>query len=196
MRELASVRLAQDSRLPCVSEVGDPGPSGGDVSAQVESRTQLLEELVGENQSQMRHLSPEEMTAILQHELDSPVEFSLSGLGSKEAARLTRLASGQGLLLKSLRELFEHSHPPIELLEMTKDFAKAHSHQSGGEIPVEVASVIYFGAIAAAWVRHQKSITNLQTKERRRGFQWALGQTWVDGQLKRLFEDALRQLEN
>src|SRR5690349_17342750 len=66
---------------------------------------------------------PEELGAILAHQLRTPVEFELDGLELPAHAAQTPpdLAS-----VHTFRELFQRSKPPLELLRMTKDFAKAH----------------------------------------------------------------------
>src|SRR5689334_5650423 len=69
---------------------------------------------------------PQELRAVLAHELAKPVRFDLSTLESGVAAQVKALAEADGLVLKSLAELLLHPRPPVELLRLVKDFAKAH----------------------------------------------------------------------
>jgi hypothetical protein len=67
---------------------------------------------------------PEEMGAVFAHQSSATVEFELGGLRPPAAQRLASLSAAQGLLVRSFRDLFRHPCPPIELLVLTKDYAK------------------------------------------------------------------------
>ena len=91
-------------------------------------------------------------------------------------------------------QLLTMSDPPLDLLRLTKEFAKNHLADPLSPIPSEIASVLYFGAIAAALAHHAQSITNLDEKGIRDGFDWALNQQWIDVQLHELFTSAIGHL--
>jgi hypothetical protein len=76
-------------------------------------------------------------------------------------------------------ELFQHERPPLELLRLAKDFAKAAQANPGSAIPKEVAWVLYYLSIATALVRLRQRITHLSDVELRQGFDWVLAQSWV-----------------
>src|SRR5690349_11563299 len=66
---------------------------------------------------------PDELAAILRHQMNAPVQVDLETLGNDAGAKLQTLAEARGLLLKSFGELLHHPNPPLQLLEMVKDFA-------------------------------------------------------------------------
>src|SRR5208283_1295936 len=101
---------------------------------------------------QARLWRPEELGAIFRHQMSAPVLVDLGGCDPGTAARLKRLSEAQCLLLKSFADLFHHPAPPLELLEMTKDFAKANMDQAQSSLPNEVAAALYYTSIAAALV--------------------------------------------
>jgi hypothetical protein len=98
------------------------------------------------------------------------------------------------LLLKSFADLFHHPAPPLELLEMTKDFAKANMDQAQSSLPNEVAAALYYTSIAAALVRLDARITRLQEAELRRGLLWTREQGWLDEDTKQLLLQAAAKI--
>jgi hypothetical protein len=69
---------------------------------------------------------PDELAAIFRHQMSASVLVDLGGFDPGTAVRLKTLSEAQGLLLKSFSDLFHHPSPPIELLKLTKDFAKVN----------------------------------------------------------------------
>jgi hypothetical protein len=139
-----------------------------------------------------RAWSPEDLQALLRHQLAAPIAVDLASLGPALAAQLKALADAHGLLLKSFADLFVHPHPPLELLRLVKDFAKAHRASPTGALPPEVASVLYFAAIGVAQLRLGQRISSLPDEALRQGCSWALDQSWVDARTKEIFTE-LRQ---
>ena len=78
---------------------------------------------------------------------------ALTAMEQRLAARLRLAAESQGLLLKSFGDLLHHPNPPLELLRLTKDFAKACRLSRSGPLPREIATLLYFASIIVAWVR-------------------------------------------
>jgi hypothetical protein len=138
---------------------------------------------------------PQELRAVLSHELNKPVRFELGGLDSGVGARVKTLAEAEGLVLKSLAELFLHPHPPLELLRLMKDFAKVHQSHPESSLPPAVAQMLYYASIAAALVRHEVRISRLDDSQLREGLAWASQQEWNDERLSPLFVEAARQLK-
>lgn len=138
---------------------------------------------------------PEELAAILRHQLAAPIEYDLSRMDRHAAQRLKVSADAKGLLLKSFADLFAHPDPPIELLEMTKQFAKANRNDPDRALPVEISTLLYYACIAAALVRCGKRITGLDDATLSKGFQWGRGQPWVDEATAGLFKKALEAFE-
>jgi hypothetical protein len=134
---------------------------------------------------------PEELAAIFRHQMSAPVLVDLGGYDPGTAARLKRLSDAQSLLLKSFSDLFHHPAPPLELLELTKDFAKANMDHAQSSLPGEVAAALYYTSIAAALVRLGARITRLPDAELRRGLLWTSDQTWLDAETKQLLLQAV-----
>jgi len=138
--------------------------------------------------------SPEEMQAMWHHQLSAPVDMDLATVVSVRATILRnspQLASFQG---KTFSDLFTHPKTPIELLELTKEFAKQTLKDSEEAQLKEVASALYYASYAAGVVHHGKIIGSMKENELTPGFNWALKQTWLDGQTKKLIAEAARQL--
>ena len=100
----------------------------------------------------------------------------------------------QGLTLKSFGDLLAHPHPPVELLKVTKDFAKACRLSPRGALPKEIATVLYFASIAAAMVRCRRRITGLSDADLADGLRWTLARPWLDAPTRSLIEEGLALL--
>lgn len=137
----------------------------------------------------------DELGAVLEDHLAAPIEFTLAALRPMPAAKLRDLTAHQGLWLRSLRELLQYPLPPIQLLVMMKDSAKACRQATDAPLPKEVASVIYYLCIAAALLRLGQKITSLSDHELRDGMDWVLGQPWVDEGGKLLVRQAQHNLQ-
>ena len=137
---------------------------------------------------------PDELEAILKHQLSAPIEVDLVSLERHLAARLRLAAASQGLLLKSFGDLLHHPNPPLELLKLTKDFAKACRLSRGGPLPREIATVLYFASIVVAMVRCRRRITRLDDADTRQGVEQCLAQSWLDAATRQLLEDGLKAL--
>jgi hypothetical protein len=57
-----------------------------------------------------------------------------------------------------------------------------------------VGTLLYYAAIAAARVRHGRSITRMGDSDLLRGLDWALRQPWVDPAVRTLIEDGAARL--
>jgi hypothetical protein len=122
----------------------------------------------------------DEVAAIYRHELNAPLHIELGGLEPAVAARLRLTSFSSGLLLQSIGDLLHHPEPPVDLLVMTKDFAKTLMDHPDGALPKEVAGVIYWTCIAAALVRCRRRITSHDNAKVIVGFDWASSRSWID----------------
>ncbi|MFQ5495688.1 MAG: hypothetical protein ACE5EX_09950 [Phycisphaerae bacterium] len=138
---------------------------------------------------------PEELAAILRHQLAAPIEYDLSAMGRDKAHKLRTSAASKGLLLKSFADLLHHPHPPLELLAMTKQFAKAARADPKSSVPVEITTLLYYACIAAALVRCRERITGLDDAAIKEGFEWGRTQPWVDEATAGLFTAGLEALQ-
>ncbi len=136
----------------------------------------------------------EELGAILRHQMTAPLQVDLINLERGLAVKVRNLAESQGLTLKSFGDLLAHPHPPVELLKVTKDFAKACRLSPRGALPKEIASVLYFASIAAAMVRCRRRITGLSDADLADGLRWTLARPWLDAPTRTLLEEALALL--
>ena len=159
----------------------------------LETDPHQLASLIGDDDIGERIWNPDELAAILRHQLTTPLHVDLAGLGTA-AGRLKNEAAAGGLLLKSFGDLLQHPHPPLALLKMMKDFAKACRVSPDSPLPREISSVIYFASIVAAMTRRSRRITKLGDDALREAVRWALAQPWLEGITRGLFLDGQRFL--
>jgi hypothetical protein len=126
---------------------------------------------------------PEEMAAILRHQLSSQLESDLAGADR----------AGHGSSPMTFGELLHHVRPPVALLERVKLFAKA-SKAATGPLPPQVATVLYFASIVVARLRWDARISSLDDDAIVKGTQWALAQSWLDQPTRTLFQEAAARL--
>ena len=138
--------------------------------------------------------SDEELGAVLRHPMTLPLQVDLVNLERGLAVKVRNLAESQGLTLKSFGNLLAHPHPPVELLKVTKDFAKACRLSPRGALPKEIATVLYFASIAAAMVRCRRRITGLSDAGLADGLRWILARPWLDAPTRTLLEEGLAAL--
>lgn len=165
-------------------------PSG----AILNSRPKDLAALMAAGSEEARLWRPEELAAIFRQQMTTPILVDLGGFDPGTAVRLKTLSESQGLLLKSFSDLFHHISPPIELLKLTKDFAKANMDHPESGLPTEIVSMLYYTSIATALVRLDTRISQLQDEALQRGLLWAKDQAWIDGETKGLLLKALEKI--
>lgn len=121
-----------------------------------------------------------ELGDILHHQLHAAVAVDLAALDPTLAPKLRELAVARGLVLSSFGDLLRHPQPPLELLGLVKEFAKANRHHPRSPLPAEVATVLYYAAIAAALVACGTRITRLSDARLCEGWHWVQAQPWID----------------
>jgi hypothetical protein len=136
----------------------------------------------------------DELAAIFLHQMSAPVAVDLGGFDPRTAARLKNLSEAQGLVLRSFGDLLHHPAPPIELLELVKDFAKSNMDHPESCLPKEIAAVLYYTSISAALIRLGSRISHLSDADLRQGFLWAKGQGWLDETTRELLCQALKKV--
>ena len=137
----------------------------------------------------------DELGALLRHQMTAPMQVDLINLERGLALKVRTLAESQGLTLKSFGDLLAHPNPPVELLKITKEFAKACRLSPHSPLPREIASVLYFASIAAALVRCRRRITGLGNDALADGLNWVLARHWLDAPTRALVEESLRLLK-
>jgi hypothetical protein len=134
---------------------------------------------------------PDELGEILKHQLEAPLVFDLGTSDSQATADDPPAATDpSGTRVSNFGELFLHARPPLQLLRLTKRFAKTSDRRQANPLPEEVATVLYYAAIVAALLRHGERISRVSDSTLREGVDWVLEQEWVTGLLRGLFEEA------
>src|SRR5437016_3160097 len=130
--------------------------------------------------------APEELREIWEHQMRAPIEVDLEGLNAPGAGALQKSPAMQTYKGRTFRQLFTAQEPPLELLKLTKEFAKQTLKNSGETQLKEVASALYYASYAAGLVRLGKRIGSLEDRELRPGFAWGLNRSWLDEGTKKL----------
>ena len=164
--------------------------------AMARSEARSLAAFMAAGSESARLWRPEELAAIFRHQMAAPALVDLAGFDPATAERLKTLTSAQNLLLTSFRDLFLHAVPPVELLELTKDFAKANMDQAESALPNDVAAALYYISIASALARLDRRISRLNDAELRKGFSWARERAWVDEKTRQLLGEAMQKISS
>jgi hypothetical protein len=169
-------------------------PEFDSAGALFKSAPKSIAALMAEGAERAHLWRTDELGAIFRHQLSAPILVDLGGFDAAGAARLRMVTEAQSLLLKSFSDLLLHPTPPLELLRLAKDFAKANMDHPDGSLPKEVAAVLYYASISAAMTRLDERISRLNDTELQRGLTWAKDQPWVDQQIQQLLGSALDKL--
>jgi hypothetical protein len=120
---------------------------------------------------------PEELGAILTHQLDAPLAEVLDHSLTDEWAADDA----------TVRKLLTHPSPPPSLLEQLKRTCKAASAEPDSFLPKEVATVLYIACIACGLHTGQR-ISNLDDHAVRERLEWAGSRKWLDPGLRELLK--------
>jgi hypothetical protein len=120
------------------------------------------------------------MAAIFRHQMAAPLLADLQEVARAAGRRLEPPAADQGARFPSFADLLRHAEPPLELLELVKDFAKCNASHPENGLPKDIAAAIYYACIAAALVRLKARISKLSDADLARGLRWAGQQPWLD----------------
>jgi hypothetical protein len=153
-----------------------------------------LASLVDLDPTSERMWTPEELGAILRHQLSVPVQFELGEAAPDLFKTLQKNASAQGAKITSYADLLNHPSPPIELLLLLKDFAKAAASHPDSALPSAVAKVLYYLTISVALLRHNRRITSMSDTDLQSSLRWALNLPWVEPPQRALLEQALGRI--
>ena len=136
----------------------------------------------------------DDLEGILEHQLAASLEADLADLRPGLRGRLEELGAAGGPPIATFKDLLEHPRPPLELLELTKRFAKRCRSNPEGPLPDDIATVLYLAAIAAAMTRCGTRITKLGDEGVRHGLEWAVRQPWLDASTRELLEQGCEVL--
>jgi hypothetical protein len=134
-----------------------------------------------------------ELKAIWRHQLEAPLQFDLQEVSQDITTTLAEVTRADHRPLNSFGDLINHPQPPVQLLQWAKDFAKSHAN-GADHFPGDVASVLYYVAIALARTRLARKITELPDSELRRGVEWASKQLWLDESTRAVLSKSLADI--
>ena len=135
---------------------------------------------------------PEELGPIFEHQLSAPLECDLGYLDKGLAKRLQTVDDPP---IRSFADLLGHPHPPLELLELIKRFAKACRNHPDSPLPDEIATVLYCLSIVAAITKCGRRITKMDDQSLRYSLDWALRQPWLDDSSHKLLREGRKALD-
>ena len=160
------------------------------------SNARHLAKLMELNDQPRRVWSDCQLAAEFQHLLTASVRFDLGTLDAKARERMKNLGWPESPSIKSFGDLFKHPDPPVELLMLTKRFAKVNRNHRDSFLPPEVASLLYFASIVLALTRCGQKITDLDDQALRGGINWAAARPWIDQQTRSLLQEGMEFLDN
>jgi hypothetical protein len=159
-----------------------------------ESNTESLARLMNLEPEREGLWGPGELGEILAHQLSASLEFDLLGLDENLVHKLrTEWASDPPI--ETFSDLLHHPCPPVEFLELTKQFAKASRSHPDSPLPDEVAAVLHLLSVVVARTKCDRRITGLSDEGLRFSLEWALEQSWIDDSTRSLLKEGRKAVE-
>ena len=93
----------------------------------------------------------------------------------------------------TLAVLFTDPNPPIEVLKAIKEWSRRSTRAPEPPLPGDIASLLYFAAIAAAHLRHNQWISKLDPSLLRQGIEMLLAKPWISEPFRGLFQEFIAQ---
>jgi hypothetical protein len=137
-----------------------------------------------------------EMQAMWQHQLSAPMHIDLESVVSVRATELRNSPRMAEFKSKTFADLLQDPSPPVELLKLTKEFAKQTLKDAEEAQLKDVATALYYASYAAGLLRCGELIGSMNRGELRPGFDWTLRQPWLDEKTKGLICEARGSLED
>jgi hypothetical protein len=150
----------------------------------------LLAQFLDVDDVSRRLWTPDELGAILCHQLATPVQLDLETAGSGFQARLDALPANDRPGKWTFAELFHLPSPSLQLLGLVKQYAKSSRVRGESVLPAEIATVIYLTTIVVARLRCNQRISEQSDESLLYGIQWVIDQPWVDEKTRTLFRQA------
>ena len=138
---------------------------------------------------------PDELGALWQHQLKAPIDFDLTQFAGFLPPQLEALQQRAGSDIDTFGQLLHHRCPPVELLEATKQFAKA-CRRGESSLPDEIATMLYILSIVAAASRGSRPISKLVDQALCHALDWASQQTWLDQPTRVLVDEGFQLFRN
>ncbi len=159
-----------------------------------QTNPQILARMMELEGNQPVEWRPEELGAILRHQLSAPIVFDLEAMDPQLANKANVLCTPNRQFLRTFKDLFHSAEAPLELLVLSKDFAKASLTHPDSPIPKAIAEVIYFASIAVALTLHGQRISRLDDEMLLRCFDRMIVRPWMDDETRDLFAQGRRRL--
>ena len=105
---------------------------------------------------------------------------------------LTRCDDGH---IDTFKDLLTHPNPPVAVLTMVKEYAKASMDHPSSSLPRPIASAMYYAAIVVARLRCNQMLTQLDDASLLKGLQWALDKPWLGQTLRPLLEEGVKSMD-
>ncbi len=138
--------------------------------------------------------APDELEAILAHQLATPLECDLEAFDIGLPERLAGFNAASRPPIVTFGDLLHHSEPPADMLELIKTFAKSCRTNRNAPLPDEISTVLYFLSIVVALTKCDRRITRMDDASLRYSLDWALRQSWLDDATRALLQQGRERL--
>ena len=138
--------------------------------------------------------APDELEAILAHQLATPLECDLEAFDATLSARLEEFNAACRPPIATFGDLLHHGEPPADVLELTKNFAKSCRANRHAPLPDEISTVLYFLSIVVALTKCDRRITGMDDATLRYSLDWTLRQSWLDDATRALLQQGRERL--
>jgi hypothetical protein len=167
-----------------------------DDRAVFESKATWVAQMMDVDEGDQGLWNRDELEAMFRHQLAAPLEFDFGLLGPSSVRQLESLRSVEDPPIHSFADLLNHPRPPIELLKITKEFAKSCRSRSDCRLPDEIATMLYVLSILVAMTRCSQRISKLDDQYLDHMADWAREQSWIDDATRSLLRGGCRAVEN
>jgi len=82
--------------------------------------------------------------------------------------------------VRTLGQLLDHPAPPAEVVRLLAQYAKSCVVQPHGDLPEEVARVLYFLMVGVGRDRGEHEVSSLSAERLAEGLRWAAARDWLD----------------
>ncbi len=138
--------------------------------------------------------------ALLQHQMESPLNFDLGTVMVSELQRkktTESFAEATRSSIETFRDLFTNRNPPLELLKLSQKFFKHRlALEQGESINQKVFYLFYLLSIVTARVRCRVNISKLTNEQQLRTIKSIVKQTWVGDQIRELLAEGQRRISS
>ncbi|QNN21729.1 hypothetical protein HED60_05410 [Planctomycetales bacterium ZRK34] len=141
-----------------------------------------LADLLESGRSDKAEWSDNDLTQILEHQLDTTIPAELSPILAEGS-----LASRSRAQSLTFRDLIFTDTVSVQVLKAVKNHFKKLHHSDNHSLPPEISTALYYAAIAAAYVFHKVEITSAELSSVQSGMAWLCKQSWINSDLHALY---------